>query len=47
MSIDRGMDKDAIHIYNGIWAVKKNEIMSFEATWIDQKVIPLSEIRHR
>ena len=30
MSIDEGMDKkDMVHIYNGIWVMKKNEIMPF------------------
>ena len=28
------MDKeDVVHIYNGILAIKKNEIMPFVATW--------------
>ena len=39
MSIDRGMDKeDVIHIYNGILAIKKNEIMSFAATRMDLEI---------
>ena len=33
MSIDRRMDKeDVVHIYNGMLAVKMNEIMPFAAT---------------
>ena len=49
MSIDRGMDKgDVAHIYNGILLRhKKNEIMFFEAIWMDQEIIILSEISQR
>ena len=41
MSINRGMDKeDMAHIYNGILLnCKKNEIMSFIATWMDLETI--------
>ena len=43
------MDKgDVAHIYNGILLnhkkVKKNEILSFETTWMDLYGIMLSEI---
>ena len=42
MSIKRGMDKeDVVLLYS---AIKKNEIMPFTATWVDQKIIILSEI---
>ena len=48
MSNNRGMDKeDMIHIYNGILAIKKNEIMPFVATWMDLEIIILSEISQR
>ena len=38
------MDKeDVVHIYDGILAIKKNEIMPFSATWMDLEIITLSE----
>ena len=40
------MDKEnVVHIYNGIlFSYKKEEIMSFAATWMDLKIIILSEV---
>ena len=38
------MDKEyVVHVYNGILAIKKNEIMPFAATWMDLEIIILSE----
>ena len=39
------MDKeDTVHIYNGILAILKNEIMPFAATCMDLEGIMLSEL---
>ena len=48
MSINRGMDnEDMVHIYNGMLAIKKNEIMLFAATWMDMEIIILSEVSQK
>ena len=46
MSIDRGMDKDVVHIYilEYYSAMNKNEIMLFAATWKDIESVILNEV---
>ena len=44
MSVNRGMNKGVAHIYSGILAIKRNEIMPFVATWMDLEFIMLSEV---
>ena len=44
MSINRGMDKDVVHIYNE--AIKENEIMSCPAMWMDLE-ITINEVSQR
>ena len=44
MSINRGMGKDVLHIYNEILLRhRNNEIMPFAATRMDLEIIILSE----
>ena len=33
-----------IYIYNGMLAIKMNEILPFAATWMDIEIIILSEV---
>ena len=46
MSIDKQMDKDVVHTDNGILVIKKRN-NAFAATWIDLKMIILSEVNQR
>ena len=44
--INRGFDKNVVHIYNGILVShKKNEIMAFAAIQMDLEIIILSKVR--
>ena len=39
------MDKeDVVYIYNGVLAIKKNEILSLATVWMELEGITLSEI---
>ena len=43
MPIDRGVDQeDVVHIHNG--AIKRKEITAFAETWMDLKIVMLSEV---
>ena len=46
MSTDEWMDKENVYMYTMEYysAIKKNEILSFEATWMDLEIIILSEV---
>ena len=42
------MDKEGVaYIHNGIFAVKKNEIMPFAAIWMDLEIIILSKVSQK
>ena len=41
------MDKDVVHIYNGILLSHKKEILPYATTWIKLEDIMLSEISQR
>ena len=46
MSINRGMDKEVVHMYKGtLPSHKNNVIMAFAATWMDLETIVLCEVR--
>ena len=48
MSIDRWMDKEDVHIYNGILlSYKKDEILPFAATGVELEMIILREVGQR
>ena len=47
MATNQGMDKDAMHIYNGILLRHKKNEMSFAATWMDLEIIILGDISGR
>ena len=42
------MDKDVVHVHNGILlSYKKNEIMPFAATWMQLEIIISTELRQK
>ena len=42
------MDKDVVHIYNGILlSHKKHDIMTFAKTWMDLEIIILHKVSQR
>ena len=47
MSIERGMDKDMVHMNYRVLAIKMNKIMPFAATWMQLEIIMLSEITQK
>ena len=48
MLINIWMDKDVVHVYNGIvLSNKRNKIMPFAATWMDLENIILSEVSQK
>ena len=48
MSTNRRTEKeDVVHVYSGVLAIKRNEIIPFTATWMDLEMAILSEVRGR
>ena len=47
MPIERGVDKDVAHIYDGVLlSYKKNKIMPFAAAWRDLETVILSKVSY-
>ena len=40
-------EEDVVHIYNGIQAIEKNEVMPFAAIWMDLETVILSVISQK
>ena len=48
MPINRQMDKEnMVHIYNGILAIKRNEIELFVVSWLDLESVIQSEVSQK
>ena len=47
MTIDRQMDKDVVHIYNGILAIKRTKLGHFVETWMDLETVIQSEVSQK
>ena len=48
MSINRRVDKeDVVYIYNGILAIKRNEIGTFVEMWMDLETAIQSEVSQK
>ena len=50
MSVDRGVDKDVVHIHSRILLsheIEQNEIMPFGATWMDLGIVTGSEVHRK
>ena len=47
LSIERGVDKDVVHIYDGVLlSYKGNKIMPFAAAWRDLETVILSKVSY-
>ena len=48
MPIDRRMDKDVVHIYNGtLLSHKRNKIVPFAEKWMDPETVIQSEVSQK
>ena len=41
------MNKDVVHIYSGILAIKRNQIGSFVEMWMDLETVTQSEVSQK
>ena len=47
MSINRETDKDVVHIYNGILAIKRSQTVPFAVMWMDLLSKRVKSVRKR
>ena len=39
--------EELVHMYNEILVIKKNEVMTFQGTWMDLEILVLNEVSQK